>query len=80
MPNGQNVTVFDGILLAFQSQQSFLLERLHRTVFHEVIIVADFGADEVIREIRVNHSRGILRIRPSSDRPGAPFLFADGKE
>ena len=39
--------------------------------------MADFCADKVIRQIRVDHTRGILRIRAASDCPRAAFFFAN---
>ena len=62
VPDGHNVAVFDGIFFSFQSEKAFFLEGLHRTVFHEVVVVAHFRPDEVIGKVGVNHAGGILCI------------------
>ncbi len=68
------------IFFSFQPQKAFFLEGLHGAVFHEIVVMAHFRSNEMIRKIGVNHAGGILCIGSARDCPGAAFFFADGKE
>ena len=80
VPDRHDVAVFDRIFLAFQSKQAFFLERLHGSVFHEIVVMADFRANEMIGKIGVNHAGGILCIGAARNRPCAALFFADREE
>src|SRR5262245_57311031 len=80
MPNGHDVAILDHVFLAFETKQSFFLKREHRSVFYEVVVMADFGPNEMIREICMNYAGGILRIGAACDCPCATLFFTHSEE
>ena len=76
MPNLHDVSVQYGVFLALKSQQSLLPQRRMSFVLNEVFVVTDFGADEMILQVRVNCAGGVLRVGSARNRPCAAFLFA----
>ena len=64
--NLHDVSVLHDVVFSFKSQQSFLLQRLMAAVFHEVVVVADLRANEVILQVCVNHAGRALRIRAAA--------------
>src|SRR5688572_11949895 len=80
VPDGQNVPVLDGIFFSFQAEQSFLLQGLHGSVFHEVVVMTDFCANKVVGQIRMNDACCILSIGSTRDGPGSALFFTDSKK
>ena len=80
MPNRHNVAILNHVLLTLESKQSFLLQRLHASMLYEIVVMADFSADEMVGKIGMNDACGILRVRSAGDRPCAALFFADRKK
>ena len=66
--------------LAFEPKQSFFFQRLHRSILYEIVIMADFRANKVIRKIGMNDACGVLRIGAARDCPCPAFFFSNREE
>src|SRR5262245_31863194 len=80
MANGHDVAILDDVLLAFESKESLFLERVKTAVSREIVVTANFSANEMILQIGMNHAGRVLRVGSADDCPGTTFFFADREE
>ena len=80
MADLHDVPVLDEVLFSFQPQAVPFPSAPAGSLFHEIIVVTDFRANEVIFQIRVNHSGCALRVGSTRDCPGPAFFFADSEK
>src|SRR5688572_17827392 len=75
-----DVAILDDVVFSFQAEQTLFLQSLMAAELLEVIVVADFRANEMLLQVRMDRTRSALRVRPSRNRPRATFFFSNGEE
>src|SRR5262249_25015513 len=80
MPDRHDVSILDHIFFSFDPKHPLFFQGLHASMFYEIVVVANFGADEMVCKIGVNDTGCILRVCSAGDRPGTALFFADCKE
>src|SRR5262249_21894843 len=65
----QHVSIGNDVALALLAYPPVLLGGGLAASLQQLVPANDFRADEAARQVRVDFSRGVLRVRPASDRP-----------
>src|SRR5262249_12755036 len=60
MPDGHDIAILHDVFFSFEPQQTFFLQCLQGAVFHEIVVVTHFRSNEMVGQIGVDHSRGVL--------------------
>src|SRR6185436_10485367 len=71
-----NIGFFNDVILAFETEQSFLFHLRFRSAGHEIVIGIDLGADESSLHVRMNFARRLWGREPFPQRPGSRLRLA----
>ena len=70
----------DRVRLALGAQLAVLARLGHRLQRQQVLVGHDLGADEAVRQVRVDRAGGVDRVRAVGDRPGPDLVGPRGQE